>query len=207
MARSRIAAAFRALRLLHYDKAFPTTTGLLRSFREDRPVDASGAPLPWVNYALIDLLEERLRPDMRVFEYGSGYSTLFFASRCRSVTSVEHDAAWLAVLRGMAPANVRLIEAAPGPDYVGAIDAAGGEFDVVLVDGLDRERCLARAPARLTAGGVVILDDSHRAAYGPAVDAYLAHGFRRLRFAGPKPNSLTWAESTLLYRDDNGLGV
>ena len=66
--RSRTGTLLRALRLLHYRKSFVRTTGLLRSFRERRPVDAQGNPLPWVNHPAIQLLNERLRPDHAVFE-------------------------------------------------------------------------------------------------------------------------------------------
>ncbi|MYE81646.1 MAG: hypothetical protein F4X36_07335 [Gammaproteobacteria bacterium] len=66
--RSRVGVFFRALRLLHYRRSFVRTTGLLRSFRERKPVDAAGEPLPWINYPAIHLLDERLRPEHAVFE-------------------------------------------------------------------------------------------------------------------------------------------
>lgn len=46
---------------------------------------------PWMNFRVIAWLESYLKPDMRVFEYGSGGSTLFFAERVAHVVSVEHD--------------------------------------------------------------------------------------------------------------------
>lgn len=39
-------------------------------------------------------LEAHLQPDMSVFEYGSGGSTLFFAKRVKKLVSVEHDKYW-----------------------------------------------------------------------------------------------------------------
>jgi SAM-dependent methyltransferase len=50
--------------------------------------------LPWISFPAIDLLERRLSPQTRVFEYGAGGSTVFFARRAKSVISVEHDPAW-----------------------------------------------------------------------------------------------------------------
>ena len=44
--------------------------------------------LPWFSYAAIDFLKQYLRADMRVGEYGSGGSTLFFARRTKSVFSI-----------------------------------------------------------------------------------------------------------------------
>jgi hypothetical protein len=49
---------------------------------------------PWINLPAIKILKNILRPDARVFEYGSGGSTVFFAKRVMNVISVEHDLLW-----------------------------------------------------------------------------------------------------------------
>lgn len=54
--------------------------------------------LPWMTYDAIDFLSSITTPDMTVFEWGSGGSTLFFARRCRSVISIEHDRKWSELL-------------------------------------------------------------------------------------------------------------
>lgn len=55
--------------------------------------------LPWMTYDAVDFLKEICTPGMRIFEWGSGGSTLFFASRCRQVTTIEHDSAWSGFLK------------------------------------------------------------------------------------------------------------
>jgi len=50
--------------------------------------------LPWLGFSVIRLLERYLQPGMRVFEYGSGGSTLFFARCGANVVSVEHNPRW-----------------------------------------------------------------------------------------------------------------
>jgi hypothetical protein len=50
--------------------------------------------IPWLNFRVIEFLETWLKKDMKVFEYGSGSSTLFFAKRTESVVSIEHDLIW-----------------------------------------------------------------------------------------------------------------
>lgn len=50
--------------------------------------------IPWLTFAATRFLERHLHRGMRVFEYGSGGSTVFLAQRVASVVSVEHDAAW-----------------------------------------------------------------------------------------------------------------
>ena len=77
----------------------------------------------------------------------------------------------------------------------------------MLVDGPDRELCLPFAAQALSPQGVIILDDSHRKVYQEAIAELQTLGFRSLRFYGPKPNALIEAQSMLLYRSDNILGL
>jgi hypothetical protein len=56
--------------------------------------------MPWITFSAIDQLKKIVRPDMEVFEYGSGGSTLFWASRVKKVVSVEHDKEWFGILKG-----------------------------------------------------------------------------------------------------------
>ena len=205
--RSRLGVFFRALRLLYFRKSFVRTSGLLRSFRERRPVDAAGRPLPWINYPAIRLLDERLRPEHTVFEYGAGYSTFYFAAGCAAVTTVEHDPAWFEEVQREAPDHVELLHRTAGPGYWNAAVDTGETYDLILIDGLERARCLASAVDALSAGGVVLLDDSHREAYRAAVQACCDAGFRTLRMAGAKPDHLSESECLLIYREGNCLGI
>jgi hypothetical protein len=50
--------------------------------------------IPWLTLPSIEMLQQFLKPDMRVFEYGSGGSTVFFARRVQEVVSMEHDEEW-----------------------------------------------------------------------------------------------------------------
>src|SRR5450432_974123 len=49
---------------------------------------------PWISFAAIGFLKKIVRQDMRVFEYGSGGSTMFWISSVQEVISVEHDLSW-----------------------------------------------------------------------------------------------------------------
>jgi hypothetical protein len=56
--------------------------------------DLVAAGLPWTTFAARRWLDRFLRPEMRVFEWGGGGSTVYFARRVREVISVEHQADW-----------------------------------------------------------------------------------------------------------------
>jgi hypothetical protein len=55
--------------------------------------------IPWISFKAIDYLKSIDNPDMAVFEYGSGGSTFFWASRAKQVISVEHDEKWFALVK------------------------------------------------------------------------------------------------------------
>ena len=55
-------------------------------------------PLPWMTFDAIDFIGSRLRRGCKVFEYGSGGSTLFWLKWDPEIVSVEHDATWHALM-------------------------------------------------------------------------------------------------------------
>ena len=72
--------------------------------------------IPWVCFQALNFLKKIVNPDMRVYEFGSGGSTFFFAKHVDSVVSVEHDKEWYnlvskaADLRKYYNCSIRLIE-------------------------------------------------------------------------------------------------
>lgn len=134
---------------------------------------------PWFSYAATEWLAGYVRQDMRVFEYGSGGSTLFFSSRVACVVSVEDDAAWQdlvsARLAQLGRRNVELRHRAfdfkqprdfASSGYVAAV-REGAPWDIIVVDGQDwtfqeRPVCFAVAQECVVKGGAIIVDDSWR---------------------------------------------
>lgn len=49
---------------------------------------------PWIIFAAYRFLYRHLNPDMRVYEFGTGGSTLFFAQHTKEIIAVEHDKSW-----------------------------------------------------------------------------------------------------------------
>jgi hypothetical protein len=173
--------------------------GWQRSAREGQPVTATGQPLPWYTYAAVSWLGPRLRPVDRVFEFGSGNSTLWFAQRVKAVVSVEHDPTWAARVRARLPANAELlVRADPGPEptapegdaYVSALsESAKAPYDVIVVDGRARVSCMAAALQCVVPDGLVVLDNADRPSLRPAHELAGNAGFGRIDFLGPVPGS------------------
>lgn len=132
---------------------------------------------PWWNVAATRRIDQFLkdRPGSRVFEWGAGASTVWASQRSREVVSVEHDPRWFARLSGEIGdrRNVTLVHRhleREGHDYVGAIGECGGLFDLIIIDGRQRARCLERAVEHLAPGGAVLFDDSGRRRYRAAIE-------------------------------------
>ena len=149
--------------------------------------------LPWWTYRAIDIvdawLQARPRP-IRVFEYGSGASTVWLAKRADEVYSVEHHLGFadhmepvlaalpgVTVIRrpGLTSTSPRIGSHKPGHDgldfydYVHAIDDVDGTFDLVVVDGRAREACLTAAIGKLADDGLIVFDNTKRRRYREAI--------------------------------------
>jgi len=184
-------------------------SGWIESKRRGYPCRPDGSELPWMNYAVVAFLERRLNKTLSVFEYGSGYSTLFYARRVRNVISVEYDQAWIASIGPRLPPNasVLFVPDDVDGDYCRAIARSGDSFDVVVVDGKDRENCVKQSMQALSSRGVIVLDDSQRAGYAPAISYAQDNGYLTVDFEGLKPTESSWFRSTILYRRENCLGL
>lgn len=184
-------------------------SGWFRTFREKRSVDEAGNPIPWFTYPAIEFISRRVRPDMKVFEYGSGASTLWWAQRVDAVVACEHDELWYRRVAELVPDNVRLrhIPLAYDGGYCRAVAEYRGEFDVVALDGRDRVNCAIHALEALKPDGVIIWDNSDRPEYQPGYDLLFSKGFRRIEFAGLAPIDTVHTETSIFYRPDNCLGI
>lgn len=192
----------------------------LRSLFAIHDIDAMVAlDVPWWSYDAIDAVEAFLadRPKARVFEYGSGASTVWAARRAARVISVEHDAGWHPIVaRRLAEYdNADLVLIAPDTEvdagylsqkpgskgqsfrnYVTAIERQDGPFDLIVIDGRARVACLGQALGHLAPGGMIVFDNSGREEYRAAL-AGVAGELRTLRGRVP---SLPYPDQTTLLR-------
>lgn len=207
---SGLSSLSRGLRLLFSKRSYLVQVGYMRSAGQREPRSVDGEPLPWMNYGIIHFLDQRLTPELNLFEYGSGFSTIFYSGRVGKVTSVEHSPGWHQKVLGMVPENadVWLRELAPdATKYINAAREGGEKYDLVVVDGRERVACAAVAVDVLSDRGVILLDDSSRGRYEAGIARLRSLGFRQLDFVGLKPAGLQGHQSSLFYRDNNCLGL
>ena len=147
----------------------------VRHFRS-RPLDIEK---PWFSWPSIDFLSSYVTPSMRVFEYGSGGSTIFFARRAGKVVSSEDDPQWSQIVgshckqSGVNNAEVRntrldcaSLQVFASCEYVTSLD---DRYDIIVVDGSEkwpieilRPTCFYHAEMYVAAGGIIVVDDAWR---------------------------------------------
>lgn len=185
--------------------------GWFSSYQRQAIVDGKGAPLPWLTYPAVELLEERAPYGGNVFEFGCGSSTLWWARRARRVVAVEHDEAWFTTMRAQFPANVRPIfqRLERGGDYCKTLrNIRNIKFDVIVIDGRDRVNCAYNCLESISETGVIIFDNTERDYYMPGREYLKKAGFRELRLPGLASMVLQTASCTsIFYRDGNCLGL
>ena len=183
--------------------------GWLNSHREMAAIDREGGPIPWITYPSLTFLEERVKKDFVVFEYGSGNSTLWWAQRSSKVVSCEHDSDWYGQVMLRIPKNVELkhIPLEGNGAYSSMIKQYTRMFDVIFIDGRDRVSCVRNSLPALKPNGVLILDNSDVETYAPALALLEEQGFKRLDFIGPGPITTTVWRTSIFYRDANCLNI
>jgi hypothetical protein len=208
--------AWRALEAVRLDSVWLTYNaeglrqdGWIRSRREQACVDLDGRPVPWITYPAIDFLLRHVRPELEVFEYGCGASTLWWASRVRRVVAVEHEESWAQRIASQAPPHVTVthVPLASGDEYARNVLAHGGPFDVVVIDGRRRVDCVSHAMAGLRPEGVILFDNTDRDEYAQGVAQLALAGFHRIEFIGLAPMVDFKSETSLFFHGENCLGI
>lgn len=205
-----IAKPGRLKALLSYGhKGYLNSIGWFTAFDKKQAVDGKGKALPWVTYSFIDFIRERINKTQHIFEYGSGSSTIFYAERAGSVTSVEHDKGWFDKVKNTSPGNAEMIfcQLEKDGEYAKKATLLGKKFDIIIVDGRDRVNCCKHSVDALSANGVLVLDDSEREVYSAARVLLKAQGFKEISFSGISPGLFYEKATSVFYKQDNCLGI
>lgn len=185
------------------------STGWVKSLMVGHPCRNNGLEIPWMNYSIVNFLEKRLQDDFSLFEFGSGYSTFFYSRLVKKVHSIEYDKEWYELIQSRLPENVKLTFEAQDIDgeYCRAVAGNDEKYDVVIVDGRDRVNCVLQSLEYLSERGVIILDDANRKRYRDVFYHIEDKGFRSIDFEGLKPGKFDMSVTSVIYKDNNCMGL
>lgn len=154
--------------------------------------------LPWWSYKAIEYVDT-IVSGKKIFEYGTGGSTIRFSRKADSIVAVEDDPKWADLVRShLKKKGIQNVKIDFSPfDFLNPVDfekseyiksVESGDFDIVIIDGQDhsfRERikCFRFVEPRMKAGQYIIVDDFWR--YDELLSSNLAKDIKIFESVGP----------------------
>lgn len=188
------------------DRSFILNSGYIKTIALNIPIYKKQI-VPWFNYAVINLLLERVNPKWKVFEYGSGYSTLYWQYAVKNVHSVESDLDWFNLIRKLSINPDKILYKDNPVDFIDSITTFSTLYDLIVIDGIEREKCVENSLNNLKSDGVIIFDNTHRTIYNDALEIIRSKGFKELRLTAVTPMTIKEETTSIFYRNKNVLKI
>jgi hypothetical protein len=205
-------------------KSYLKTSGWFKSSFQKKCIDKNGKAIPWWAYGATKFLENKISPNLKVFEFGSGYSTLWLANKVIDLTSIDDNQTWINLLKSKIPSNVNLIYSETEDtkygnrtflpigqtkyNYSKEINKYNKKFDIIIIDGVDRNNCIVESLKNLSSCGVIILDNLELSyLMTDAMDLIYKDGFKLLDFWGISPGISHESGTGIFYKPENCLGI
>ncbi len=143
------------------DKLVDKVYGFRKSYENSMSIDGDDNPIPWMTYPFISYLSQLDLSQCDVFEWGSGNSTLYFAKKAKTVTSIESNSEWYDYVKSSKPENAEL-NLVDMENYAKIIKIKNKKYNIISIDGdiFRRFECAYYAVDFLKEGGMIILDNS-----------------------------------------------
>lgn len=147
-------------------------------------IDIAGDVLPWFSSPFLDVLQTWDISSWNIFEWGSGYSTLWFSKHANHIKSVEIDLSWFELLsKEINHLNIKNIDyyyktseesnvttghgidsnIGENSEYVNIINETEEKYDCIIIDGKHRNTCAKHALNHIKNNGIIILDNANQA--------------------------------------------
>ena len=163
--------------------------------------------IPWIVPEAVSFLQRRMNQNWKVFEFGSGWSTIWYARHCKKITSIEDNIAWYKVVEDRVlkshidNCELKLVNQEKFTDVISAFPDES--FDLIVVDGSEenkdsRVKAILSSMDKIKKGGYLLLDDSDRPQYRSVPE--ILSGWKLHQFTGVKPVPCMAIETSIYQR-------
>lgn len=168
-------------------------------------VDEEEEYIPQFSYPFLEILKNKISNKMSVLEFGIGFSSIYFAKHCKSITIVEHDPTWAKKIGDLLTNNSTILLEENLDNYLAPLKKDDSVYDIVIIDGIGylRNMCAEASLDKISDKGIIIFDDTERSEYNEAIDKIIAKGFKRLDFWGIAPGAFNNRCTSIFYREGN----
>jgi len=133
-----------------------TEYGFLESSRKNIPVNDKNEIMPMYTYPCYEWLNSIDWTDNKVFEYGTGYSTIWWQNKNVNYHAVEDNKQWYDMIKD----KTNIKHEPECNKYSQSIYNYDFKFDVIVIDGIVRFDCVKPALERIKDDGIIIFDNS-----------------------------------------------
>jgi hypothetical protein len=173
-----------------------------------------GNPMPFIVYEAINFMSDILKPGIKVLEFGSGNSTLWFLEKKCEITSIEHDELWYKTVNDYAQSasfDKQIMEqfclhnTQKEATWNLLYKTEDKSFDLIFVDGSNdfnnRNECIEKSISKLKKGGWMVLNNSDHPNNWPS-GLYMDSLYKRDRFTGFTPMGLYISQTSFWQKTD-----
>ena len=130
--------------------------GFLESSRKNIPVNDKNEIMPMYTYPCYEWLNSIDWTDSKVFEYGTGYSTIWWQNKNVNYHAVEDNKQWYDMIKD----KTNIKHEPEYNKYSQSIYNYDFKFDVIVIDGIVRFDCVKPALERIKDDGIIIFDNT-----------------------------------------------
>ena len=135
--------------------------GFLESSRSDVPVNNKNQIMPMYTYPCYEWLDSIDWTDSKVFEFGTGYSTIWWQNKKADYYGVEDDVEWYQrIIKLINGKQLKVKYEIDLKKYMKTIYDYDFKFDVIVIDGQVRFDCIKPALEKIKDNGMIIYDNS-----------------------------------------------
>jgi predicted O-methyltransferase YrrM len=187
--------------LKNVNKIIADEYGFAAAAEDGIPIDKNNNPLPLYTYPAIEYLASFDCVNKKIFEFGSGQSTLYWLEQGADIVSVENNQKWIDKLSAnLIGKNHQYIFANTQDSYANSIlEFPDSHFDLIIIDGIfSRYLCAKNVIAKIKKDGLVILDNSD---WYPNTAKFLRENldFIQVDFYGFRPSRPETAVTSLFF--------